>query len=158
MDTQQREQYCEAEHTKLMKIINFRFPNQFKRIGLVTAVIIFAILILTKFVGSADVIIKDFLRTLMLVFLLLASLSKDKFEDEYIIHVRSQSYVIAFVCAIAYSICIPLIAFVLDILITNIRGEGTINFHETSAFEVIFMLICFQMLFFEVLKRFGRAQ
>lgn len=157
MSTQNRRLICEEEHTKLMKIINFRFPNQFKKIGLISSAIILGFLLLSKFVGPDSIMVKDFLRTLMLVFLLLASLSKDKFEDEYTTHIRSQSYVLAFICAVAYSMSIPLIAFVMDIMITNITGDGIVNFHETSAFEVMFMLICFQLLFFEALKRYGRA-
>lgn len=153
----QCEQY-ENEHSKLLKIINFRFPHKYKKIGLISAVALMAFLIINKFFGSNTLIVKDIIRTLMLLFLLLASLSNDIFEDEYIQHTRYQSYVIAFVIAIAYSIILPLVAYVLDILITKITGEGNISFHEVSAFEVMFMLICFQLLFFETLKRFGRAQ
>jgi len=147
----------EKEHNKLMKIISFHFPNQYKKIGLWGAGAIFAFLIVYKFTGGSSIHIMDFLRTIMLLFLLLASLSQDKFEDEYTQYIRSQSYVIAFVCAVAYSVVIPLITFILDIAITNIRGEGTIKFHETSAFVVIFMLICFQILFCETLKRYACA-
>ena len=93
-----------------------------------------------------------------LLCLLIASLSKELFEDEYVQHVRYQSHVIAFVGAIGYSICLPLVALVFDLLITKVSGDGQINFHEVSAFEVMFILVCFQLLFFETLKRFGCAQ
>ena len=148
----------QEEHSKLMRIINFRLPHIYKRIGLIGAIAIFSFLVFYKFYGANTLIIKDVLRTLMIVFLLIASLSKDRFEDEFVQHIRSQSYVISFVCAIGYSIILPLVAYVLDILITNITGDGTISFHETSSFEVMFMLVCFQLLFFETLKRFERAQ
>ena len=148
----------QEEHSKLMRIINFRLPHVYKRIGLIGAITIFIFLIIYKAYGANTLIIKDVLRTIMIVFLLMASLSKERFEDEFIQHIRSQSYVIAFVCAIGYSIILPLVAYIMDILITNIRGEGTISFHETSSFEVMFMLVCFQLLFFETLKRFERAQ
>jgi hypothetical protein len=94
----------------------------------------------------------------MLFFLLIASLSKDIVEDEYLNHVRYQSYVLAFICAITYAIGLPLVAFIFDFLITTITSEGTISFNEVSAFEVVFILVCFQLLFFETLKRLGRAQ
>jgi hypothetical protein len=61
------------------------------------------------------------------------------------------------VCAVVYSISIPLIAILLDILITKITGDGTISFYEISSFEVLFILMGLQLLFFETLKRFGRA-
>lgn len=102
-------------------------------------------------------ILKDILRTLILLFLLFASLSKDHFEGEFNRHVRFQSYLLAFVCAGAYSIALPLIAIMFDIMIIKITGEGIINFHEVSSFEVMFILMGLQLHFFESLKRFGRA-
>lgn len=148
----------EEEHNRLMKILNFRFPHPYKKIGILAAAAIFGFLVFYKFYGSNELLVKDLSRTVMLLLLLLASLSKDAVEDEYINHIRSQSYILAFVCATLYSISLPLITFLLDLLITKVREEGTVNFHEVSAFEVMFMLICFQLLFFETLKRFGRAQ
>lgn len=149
---------CEDEHSKLLKILNFRFHHSYKKVGLLSAVLIFIFLLGYKFYGGNTILFKDVCRSLMLLFLLIASLSKDTIEDEYISHVRSQSYVIAFICAVAYSIGIPLIALVFDLLITKITGDGSVQFYEVSAFEVIFMLVSFQILFFETLKRFGRAQ
>jgi len=150
---------CADEHSRLMKIINFRLPHRFKSLGILSALVIFACLIGYKLWGGNLLVIKDLLRTVMLLFLLIASLSKEKSEDEFVIYLRYQSYVIAFVCSIAYALILPIVAFILDCLITNITDNGhTINFHEVSAFEVIFMLTCFQLLFFETLKRFERAQ
>lgn len=148
----------EDEYSRLMKILNFRLPHRFKKIGLITSIIIFSFLIGYKFYGSNDLLIKDVCRHFVLLFLLMASLSKDAVEDEYLNHVRYQSYVLAFICAVGYSVGIPLIAFLMDILIANITSEEINKFYEVSAFEVIFILVCLQLLFFETLKRFGRAQ
>jgi len=145
------------EHSKLLKVINFRFPHNYKKIGIITAATILVFLVGYKFYGGNMILVKDVCRTLMLLSLLIASLSKDKIEDEYIEHLRHQSYVVAFICSVAYSIGLPLIALVLDMLITKITGDGNVSFHEVSAFEVMFMLLCFQLLFFETMKRFGRA-
>lgn len=146
------------EHNQFQRIINFRLANGYKKFGLIGALLIFVFLFGYKFYGADDLLIKDICRTVMLLFLLLACMSKDVIEDEYVDHVRAQSYIIAFICAVSYAIVIPLIALILDVLITKITGDGSVNFHETSAFEVIFMLLCFQLLFFEGLKRFGLAQ
>ncbi len=158
MKTADRSKRCEDEHNKLMKIINYRLPHKFKKIGLISALLIFGFLIASKFLGFNDPIVKDLCRSAMLVFLLMTSLSKDSVEDEYISHIRSQSYTLAFICATAYSICLPFIVYLMNILIANIRNDESIDFYEVSAFEVLFMLICFQILFFETLKRYGRAQ
>ncbi len=146
------------EHNKLMKIINFRFPHKYKKIGLFGAIATFAFLIIYKFAGGDLLLMKDVCRTVMLAFLLVASLSKDSFEDEYVAHIRAQSFVVAFVCAVSYSIGLPLVALVMNFLIVKVTGDGSVNFHEVSAFEVMFMLTCFQLLFFETMKRFGHAQ
>lgn len=142
----------------MFKILNLRLPHTFKKIGLLGAFLILAFLFGYKFLGSNTLVFKDVLRTLILLFLLLASLSKDSLEDEFNRHTRYQSYVLAFVCTTVYAISIPLIAFVFDILITKITGDGTISFYEMSAFEILFILMGLQLLFFETLKRFGRAE
>jgi len=146
------------EHSMLFRVLEYRLPNRFKMIGILGATLIFLFLIGYKFSGSHSLIAPDVLRTLILLFLLIASLSKDIIEDEYSRHVRFQSYVIAFVSALVYCISIPLIALVLDLLITSITGDGSVSFYEISAFEVMFILVGFQLLFFETLKRFGCAE
>ncbi len=158
MELKKSIQNCEDEHNRLMKILNFRFPHKFKKIGLIGAVLIFVFLIGYKFLGSNELLVKDLCRTIMLLFLLLASLSRDAVEDEYVNHLRSQSYVLAFICATAYSIVLPLISFVMDVIVSNIVDGNNVNFHDISAFQVMFMLVCFQLLFFETLKRLARAQ
>ncbi len=149
--------FKKEEYNNLMKILNFRLPHSFKKVGLFSALGFFVFLIVYKFVGSDTLIHKDIIRTVILLCLLVSTLSRERVEDEYINHVRLQSYVLAFTITIAYSICLPLVAYGLDILITNVRGEGTVNFHEVSAFGVMFMLVCFQLLFFETLKKLNCA-
>lgn len=144
----------DSEHAKLLQILDFRLAPGFKKIGLIGAVIIFSILIATKFTGDVTLLTKDVLRTLVLLFLLIASLSRESIEDEYIKYQRYRSYVLAVTIAIAYSILIPLIAIVIEYLIINITGDGSLNFHQMSAFEVIFMLIGMQLLFFWTFRRF----
>ena len=150
----------EDEYSQLIKILDFRLPYSLKKIGYIGAILILVFLFGYKFLGdhSLTLIIKDVLRTLILFFLLIASLSKDSFEDEFNKYVRFQSYVIAFVCTLVYSIFLPLIAIIFDIVITNITSDGVINFHEVSSFEVLFILMGLQLLFFETLKRFGREE
>jgi len=146
-----------SEHKKITQILNFRLPHQFKMIGILAAALILSFLIGYKFIGDLSMNTKDVLRTLILLFLLIASLSKDSLEDEFSRHIRFQSYKLAFVFAISYSILIPIVSFVLDLLITKITGDGVVNFHQPSAFEVLFTLLGIQLLFFETLKKLGRV-
>jgi len=132
---------CTEEHSKLSEILNFRLPHSFKTIGTVGAVLIFSYLLAYKFFGSNTLVIKDVLRTLVLLFMLIACLSQDRIEDEYSQHIRFQSYLIAFVFAACYYILIPLISIVLDFVITRITGDGVVSFYEISAFEVLFTML-----------------
>lgn len=143
-----------SEFNKLIKLLEFRLPTQFKKIGYLGAVLTFSFLLGYKFLGD-QLIVKDVLRTLVLLFLLIASLSKDVFEDEFNQHMRYQSYVFAFVFALVYSISIPLIAIIFDVVITRFVSGGTLNFHEVSSFEVMFILMGMQLLVFETLKKYG---
>lgn len=145
------------ERNSLHKILNFRLPNAFKKVGLVSACLIFTLLIAYKFIGSDTLIVKDVLRTLVLFFLLLATLSKEKFEDEYSKHIRLQSLLMSFVFTAAYYILIPLIAILLDFVIIYFTGDGKVSFYEISAFEILFTLLGMQLLCYEALKRFARA-
>ena len=145
------------EYNRIYKILNFRLPHGTKRLGLMGAILIFLVLLGSKFMGTPTLLQKDVLRSLILFFLLLASLSKDELEDEYNRQIRYHSFVIAFVVAVAYSIVIPLIAIVLDLAITKITGDGSVSFYEISAFEVLFSMLGIQLLSFETLKRLGRA-
>ena len=150
---------CEDnEYNRLLKIINFRLPHSFKKIGLMGAIILFSFLLLSKFLGIDSIIVKDVLRTLVLLFMLMASLSKDSLEDEFNKHIRLQSYALAFACSAIYAITLPLIAIFLDWIITGITGDGQVSFYEVSAFEVLFMLMGLQILFFHTIKKLESAQ
>ena len=146
------------EQAKLLKIIKFRLPNSFKMLGLVAALLVFALLFAYKFIDGNTLLVKDICRTVILLFLFIASLSREPIEDEFVQHVRSQSYVVAFISALAYAIGIPLIALVFDILITGVSGDGQVGFYQVSSFEVMFILVCFQLLFFETMKRLAHVK
>jgi len=148
----------ESEYNSVNRILNYRLPSVWKKIGIIGAVSVLVFLIFSKFYGSIDPVYKDVLRGVILLLLFLASLSRDTDEDEYLKHLKSQSYIIASIAALAYSIGIPLIAFVLDLLICKITGDGSPSFYKISAFEVIFSLLGFQLLFYETLKRLASAE
>lgn len=147
----------EDEHATLAKILNFRLPPIFMKVGLIGAIGLMIFLIVYKFMGYNSLLFKDVIRSVMLLFLLLASLSRDKVEDEYTRHLRFQSYVVAFVFATTYAIIIPLISIILDVLITNVSGDGAVSFYEISAFEVVFTLLGMQILVYYTLKKLGNC-
>ncbi|QTE23370.1 hypothetical protein [Polaribacter cellanae] len=60
--------------------------------------------------------VKPALRGFILFGMLLISISKDKIEDEFIESLRSQSYRIAFILGILYSLLQPFINYGVDLL------------------------------------------
>jgi len=150
----------DREYNKLNRILNFKLPHRYKKLGYLGAASIFILLLSTKLFSDSSIplVAKDILRTLILLFLLIASLSKDSFEDEFTGFIRFQSYLLSFVCVASYTIIFPLFTYVLDLIISSAFDKGKASFFEFSSFEILFMLICFQLLFFEALKKFGCAK
>ena len=84
----------------------------------------------------------------MLVGFLIISISKDKVEDEFIKKLRMQSYSFAFIFCVAYSIGMPYIDYLLDV----VRGIPAV-FKDSGDFMILWMLLCIQVFYFEYLKR-----
>ena len=88
---------------------------------------------------------------MLLIGLLLISLSKEKIEDEFVDSLRSQSYRLAFILVIVYSLVQPLINFVVaSVLNQDDKLEGF------SYFQILFFMLLVQLMFFWQLKRFNK--
>ena len=94
---------CERERSQLSKMNKFQLGNQYKRIGFIIAIVTFVLMIARKYVEDTEWI-RPILHGVLLIGLLIVSLSKEKIEDESIDSLRSQSYRLAFILAIVYSI------------------------------------------------------
>ncbi len=105
-----KQSLCERERSHLEKMNKFQLGNQFKKIGYIIAVGTFVVMIGRKYIEDSEWI-KPILHGILLVGLLLISLSKEKLEDEFVDSLRSQSYRLAFIMVIVYSLIQPLINF-----------------------------------------------
>lgn len=143
------ESYCEKERNRLDKLRKFQLPNYYKRIGVISTIVIFALMIAKKFVEEPEWV-KPVLTNLLLVSMLIISLSKDKIEDEYIDSLRSQSYRIAFILVVLYTFIQPAINYVVSLIL----GEETDN--GFSYFQALFFMLIVQLMFFYKLKKFNR--
>ncbi|MFY0604422.1 MAG: hypothetical protein JXQ93_10755 [Flavobacteriaceae bacterium] len=145
-----KESYCEKERSKLEKLNKFQLSNKFKKIGWSVVAIAFVLMIAKKFVDE-PVWVKPVLNNIFILGLLLVSLAKEKIEDEYIDSLRSQSYRLAFVIGVIYSIVQPLVEYVVDYLIGG--DDATMGF---SYFQVLIFMLIVQIMFFYQLKRYNR--
>lgn len=145
-----KESLCERERSQIERMNKFQLPNSFKKIGYYIAFGAFALMIAKKFFEEPEWV-KPALRWTLLIGMLIISLAKDKIEDEFIDSLRSQSYRLAFILAVLYSLVQPFINYGVGILFdANEKLEGF------SYFQVLFFMLLIQLLFFFQLKRFNR--
>lgn len=145
-----KESLCERERSHIEKMNKFQLPNGFKKIGYYIAFVAFGLMIAKKFFEEPEWV-KPALRWMLLIGMLVISLAKDKIEDEFIDSLRSQSYRLAFIMAVVYSLVQPFINYGVGILFdANEKLEGF------SYFQVLFFMLLVQLLFFFQLKRYNR--
>lgn len=141
---------CERERKQLEKMNKFQLVNPYKKVGFIIALTSFVLMILRGFIEDSEWL-KPILHGSLLIGLLVISVSKEKIEDEFIDSLRSQSYRLAFILAIVYSLMQPLINYgVASLLNQDDKLEGF------SYFQVLFFMLIVQLLFFWQLKRMNK--
>ena len=132
-------------------VSKLQLPNAVKRYGIGIAILSFLMLIVNKFAWDSEVL-RQACRYGMLIGFLIASLSKEPIEDEFIIKLRLQSYMIAFVVAIAYAIVLPFLDYGLDLWFKSDLAE----FKDLGDFEILWLLLSIQVILFELFRRANR--
>ena len=145
-----KQSMCERERSQLSKMNKFQLGNQYKRIGYVIAIGTFVLMIARKYVEDTEWI-RPILHGVLLIGLLIVSLSKEKIEDESIDSLRSQSYRLAFILAIVYSLVQPLVNFGVGTLLNQDDKLQGFNY-----FQVLFFMLIVQLMFFWKLKRINK--
>ncbi len=145
-----KESICERERSQLEKMNKFQLSHRFKKIGLTIAIGTFILMIGRKYIDNSEWL-RPILHGILLLGLLVISLSKEKLEDEFIDSLRSQSYRLAFILSIVYSLIQPLINY----------GVGTLlkqddELQGFSYFQVLFFMLIVQLMFFWQLKRLNK--
>jgi len=141
--------FCESERKRLDKLNNFQLPNRYKKIGWYFVLFVFILMIAKKFVDEPTWV-KPLLRNCMIVGFLIISLAKEKIEDELIVKLRGQSYRLAFVLGVVYSLVQPYIEYAVDYMLNTDDASMGFSYFQT----LIFMLVV-QIGFFEQFKRYA---
>ena len=145
-----KQSICERESSQLSKMNKFQLGNQFKKVGITIAITAFLLMIGRKYIENSEWV-RPILHGVLLIGLLVISLSKEKLEDEFLDSLRSQSYRLAFILAIVYSLVQPVINYAVAVL-----------FHQDdelqgfSYFQVLFFMLIVQLMMFWQLKRMNR--
>lgn len=137
---------CERERSHLEKMNKFQLGNQFKKIGYMIAIGAFILMIGRKYIEDSEWI-RPILHGLLLIGLLVISLSKEKIEDEFMDSLRSQSYRLAFLMAILYSLAQPIVNYGLAVLFNQ---NDELEYFDY--FQVLFFMLIVQLMFFWKLK------
>ena len=145
-----KQSICERERSHLEKMNKFQLSNQFKKIGIFIAIGTFVLMIGRKYIENSEWI-RPILQGILLLGLLIISLSKEKLEDEFIDSLRSQSYRLAFLMAIIYSLVQPLINYGVALLFNENDELKSFNY-----FQVLFFMLIVQLMFFWQLKRMNK--
>lgn len=143
---------CESERNKIEKMNKFQLSQKFKKIGYYIVIATFISMLIRKIVDVDVFWVKEMLRSLLLLGMLIISISKDKIEDEFIESLRAQSYRLAFVLTVLYALIQPYIEYVVDFLL----NDNPKDFGGFSYFQVLTFMLVIQIAFFEQLKRMNR--
>ena len=141
-----KQRVCERERNQLEKMNKFQLDNQFKRIGFIIAITAFVLMIFRRYIDDSEWI-KPILHGILLIGLLVISLSKEKIEDEFVDSLRSQSYRLAFIIAIVYSLAQPLVNYGVAVLLNQDDELKSFDY-----FQVLFFMLIVQLMFFWKLK------
>ena len=146
-----KESFVECERRQLNRMLAFRLPSVYYRVGLIVA----AIAVLSMF-GRAMFLegdyewLKTISRQTLLIGLLLSSLAKDKEEDEMTNSLRMQSCSFAFVVGVIYALVMPYV----DYGVSNvIKPEGEV-FKSLGDFQLLIFMLMVQLMFYYTLKRY----
>jgi hypothetical protein len=145
------EKILDCERKRMDKMLNFRLPNVYFKIGI--AIVAFSILIMfwCAFAMEGDT---EWLRTLtkkgLVIGMLLMSISKDREEDELTVKLRTQSYALAFVIGVVYALLMPYV----DYGVSNVVEPEGEALKDLGDFQVLVFMLMIQLMFYHILKRY----
>jgi len=94
-------------------------------------------------------VLKEVLRKVFLIGMLLMSIARDKEEDEMIVKLRMQSYTYAFITGVLYALIMPYVEYGVS---NAMKPEGE-AFHDIGDFQLLLFMLMVQLLCFHTLKR-----
>lgn len=145
------EKIIECERKRMDKMINFRLPHVYLKIGIAIVALSILVLFWRAFAMDGDT---EWLRTLtkkgMVIGMLLMSISKDKEEDELTVKLRTQSYALAFVIGVIYALVMPYV----DYGVSNVVKPASENLKDLGDFQVLVFMLMIQLMFYHTLKRY----
>jgi len=145
-----KESFIECERKRLNKIVSFRLPHSFMKIGIAIAAISIVAMFGRAFFMEGDTEwLKELAKKGLLIGMLIMSVSKDKEEDEMTNNLRMQSYTIAFVIGVVYALVMPYV----DYGVSNVMKPEAETLKDLGDFQVLLFMLMIQLMFYHTLKR-----
>jgi len=140
-------QICENEQKSLnrFKLLSYSF----KKIGFAGLILSTLAVLFFRFAMNDAAILLSVSAKLVLVFMLVISISKEKIEDEMISKLRIQSYSFTFVMGVIYALFMP----VADFLVDSVVEMKASDYSEMSSGILLWFMLAIQIAFFHLLKR-----
>jgi len=144
-----KESFVERERRLLHKLINFRLPYYFYKLGMLLVGASILMMFVRAFALDGDQeVLKEVLRKILLVGMLLMSIARDKEEDELIVKLRMQSYMYAFITGVIYALVMPYV----DLGVSNLVNGGGEVYKDLGDFQVLIFMLMVQLMCFHTLK------
>jgi hypothetical protein len=141
----------ECERKRAQKLLNFKLPNYWKKIGWAGAVVsLVAIMSTSLFEGDFE-LLKDILRKVVLAFLFVVVLAKEEVEDERIQNFRAQSFSFAFLGGVLYALFQPVVNWVVFSVFRPERAA----YEDLGDFQILWLMLTIYLVFFYILKKRG---
>lgn len=141
----------ECERNRFNKLIKFRLSHRFLKIGGVIVILSLISMFARAFVFESDYQwVKIISKQGLILGMLIMSISKDKVEDERLIAFRSQSYAVAFIMGVVYTLILPYVEFG----ISNLVHSGGEVYKDLGDFQILIFMLMIQLLFYHNLKRY----
>lgn len=139
----------EYEQKKIERLLHFKLPTYWKKIGWTLAIVSLVTIFSTKFVDGDFEFLKNALRRVLLVSLFIVVLSKEKTEDERIQHIRAKAFSLTFLLTALYILFQPIANFI----VATILGEEMSLFDDLGDFVILWMMLVVYLLFYTILKK-----
>jgi hypothetical protein len=141
----------EHERRRAQKLLNYKLPTYWKKIGWVGAILsLIAIMSTSLFDGDFE-LLKDILRKVVLAFLFTVILAKEQVEDERVQNFRAQSFSFAFLAGVLYTLFQPVVNW---IVFSIFRPERA-TFEDLGDFQILWLMLTVYLVFFYILKKRG---
>ncbi len=136
------------ERKSLEKMKNLQLPHRFKVIGIWLFILSIVALFINKF-SANDLEIRAIVKYGMLIGLLLISISKEKIEDELITKLRMQSYTLAFIMGVIFTLLLPFVDYLIDLVFKT--NEAVLK--DLGDWQILWLLLSIQVFYFAILKK-----